>query len=356
MTPAFSGELPLIIDWLQTVIWGLLAAVLLLFVMIIIAKALGQAALWYEEKRRGVFMPAIDDIIAGADTGDIDGIRPRRPGDRLIIERLLLETMTPLSGVLVDHLGLLADRAAITACRIRELDAPDLATRAQAAEILGRLGSRASVPRLITALKQESGIFKTVAARSLGRIRDISAIPALVEGLENAGPGAARTFAQAIVSFRYDAVSLILDKLSGMNEHKGRYISVLGEIRALEAVPAAKDLLINGKDQATRKEAARALGRIADPDTAKALCETMKDTDPGVRAMAAWALGKTADAATCENVASFMRDEDPWVRARIAQALAQLGEPGRKKLQELKDHPAEEIRTLAREMLESAAA
>lgn len=78
-----------------------------------------------------------------------------------------------------------------------------------------------------------------------------------------------------------------------------------------------------------RRSVARALGRFAGPDAARALAGLVADKDPTVRAAAARSLGELGSAGATPLLAPLVGDPVWLVRLHAALALAQLGERGR---------------------------
>lgn len=103
----------------------------------------------------------------------------------------------------------------------------------------------------------------------------------------------------------------------------------LGRLRDRRAVAPLAELVAN--EEATtepRVEAARLLGRFADPRSKPALVSALASHDPLVRAEVAIALGRIFDPAAREMLRSLVRSEDPGIRTRAGISLARLGDRG----------------------------
>jgi HEAT repeat protein len=85
-------------------------------------------------------------------------------------------------------------------------------------------------------------------------------------------------------------------------------------------------------DPIVRVHVARALRRLADPETVPVLLSLLADADWRVRAQAARALGALRVAAAAAPLAAAVCDRSWWVRYRAALALAQIGGEGRSRL------------------------
>lgn len=92
--------------------------------------------------------------------------------------------------------------------------------------------------------------------------------------------------------------------------------------------PAPVRPLLQDPRAGLRAQAARALGRIADPRDAGALAGLLQDPAAEVRAAAAFALGLLGEAAATEALGGLLADPDAGVRGRVAEAIVRIGAPG----------------------------
>jgi arylsulfatase A-like enzyme len=99
----------------------------------------------------------------------------------------------------------------------------------------------------------------------------------------------------------------------------------LGDRRAVE--PLLKLLLDETAETATRSEAARLLGKLADPETSDRLFAATRSPDAWVAAEAAIALGRLFDARAAPLLRRLIASEDPGIRSRAAVSLGRLREP-----------------------------
>jgi HEAT repeat protein len=97
---------------------------------------------------------------------------------------------------------------------------------------------------------------------------------------------------------------------------------------------AATAALHRHPDSGVRAAVARALRRFPHRDTSAALAERIRDPEWRVRAEAARSIGAVAGAEAVPLLVSALSDRAWGVRLRAALALAELGEPGRRVLQE----------------------
>lgn len=84
--------------------------------------------------------------------------------------------------------------------------------------------------------------------------------------------------------------------------------------------------LLAHSDAIIRTQAARALGRIQDPDTIDALATRVDDPDSGVREMIAFALGLMFERAAAPHLLPLLTDADAGVRSEAVLALGRAGD------------------------------
>ena len=131
-----------------------------------------------------------------------------------------------------------------------------------------------------------------------------------------------------------------------------RVIALVGQLRALEAVPRLIELLPAPATPQVRAAAAAALGATAHPDAVPALLQALADPMREVRVQAAWALGRIGDPRAVGPLDAVLDDSYGWARIRAAESLARLGGPGVAALRRRAGGPETEARTLARETLD----
>jgi HEAT repeat protein len=100
--------------------------------------------------------------------------------------------------------------------------------------------------------------------------------------------------------------------------------AALGELadkRALDALTAA----LKDADEFVRQHSARALGRLGDAAAVEAVGEALKDGSAGVREAAAKALGEIGELGASESLEAALKDSAVGVREAAAKALAKIG-------------------------------
>ena len=173
------------------------------------------------------------------------------------------------------------------------LHAPLWRDRVKPAELLGKYGDRSCAPALIEGLHDYDFLVRYWCAKSLGALREPSAVPHL--------------------------------------------------LRTMEEDPKTYP----------RMGAAFALGEIGDPSAAAELVRATRDPEPDVRAHAVQALGKLAVPMSAPVVMTLARDPDEEVRKQVCRALGRLRDPrSRATLEALRQDPALQVKYLAGRALE----
>lgn len=146
-----------------------------------------------------------------------------------------------------------------TAVLKEALDSEDVAVARQAALLLGRRHDEAALPYLARLLNSGDESWAIAAANVLGEMRDPRAAEELVRGVASSLVGLHRAAAQALEQMGQPAVPALIEALRHRDNH-------------------------------VRWHAARALGRVCDPESIPALLEALEDVDSGVRWLASEAL------------------------------------------------------------------
>lgn len=204
-----------------------------------------------------------------------------------------------------------ADVAALT----KDLGAPDPETRTRAACGLRRLGGAAAsaIPALITVLGDGAPVDPAICALRWWGGKD---------NLTNPGEQAA----SALVSIGSRAFEPVLATLkSGLwvaRRNAAWAIGALADRRAVEALIAALD----DAEAPVREQVAWALGALDDRTAVPALVERLEDPDDRVRRQAAWALGAIDDARAVGGLIGALGDKSADVRTQAAWALGAIGD------------------------------
>jgi HEAT repeat protein len=214
-----------------------------------------------------------------------------------------------------------ADRADVLEALVLSLTAGNVSERCGAALTLGRMGPRAkdTVPALVDALQDPHAHVAEAAASALRRIAGTPSSAGPPTPLPAPGP------------VELPAVIDLIDMLRHENAHLRRIAVVaLGETRSVgnDAIPELVEGL-DDKDDAVRREAARALGKIGAAAVPSLVVALGDAPDDRVRVSAAEALGRIGPRATVAIPAliAALKHADDAVRDAAAAALLLIGPP-----------------------------
>jgi HEAT repeat protein len=195
--------------------------------------------------------------------------------------------------------------------------------RAQAAMTLGDMGSATAVPGLVEALDDPDRDVRTAAARSLGRLDATEAVEAIASGLADKRlPHVIG--GQALLDIGSTAIPA-LAQLTGSSESALRATAI--ELIGLTGGAMDARLAIDGLDDdsaAVRIAAAGALRRLGAERAVERLRDLLSDPDPEVRAAAAESLGSAHDTGALEPLAEMARTDLFEPAAAAAMALRSI--------------------------------
>lgn len=167
---------------------------------------------------------------------------------------------------------------------------------ANAATVLGRLGTEASQRALITAMNGGDKDVALAAARALGQ-------QGMTESVKAMMLGAAR---------------------NGDSQMRGAILDKLLEQGAPEGLRLAEEVLAS-KDPAVAQGAVYALSQAGTPKARMLIEQSLSAQDPGVRTAAIQALAQTPTDSAADSLIRMAKDSDSSVRSAAMTALAQIG-------------------------------
>jgi hypothetical protein len=201
--------------------------------------------------------------------------------------------------------------------------------RAEAAALLGRMGSRRAAQALAYGLSDGRYRVRDACATALGHVATEHEVPALVEAVELRRVPRG-ILSGALLHLDADADPALIDCL---RHHDGAVrelvAKVLGMRRSIMAVPALM-LALNDAIATVRREALLAIAEIAanayaPVDVApERLIRLSVDDESIVRAAAATGLGQILGDGAARVLTSMTRDPEYWVSYRAAESLCRL--------------------------------
>lgn len=306
---------------------GLAAAVLLLAVFVVAARALGA-------RRRTRIRPLRDRwelALALYLAADEEPVPPATREERQVLREVALEALADLRGRERERLTVLLETTGIVDDAIAELRSRRATTRRVGAETLAEARSPLGADALSDGVLDRNPIVSVACARGLAELGDEARLEpalALAEEAAAAAPGAAAELLLAIGS-RVPRVLPGAYARTRSHELRRLIAAVVGELRLFEAVEVLRDAVGSGDDELVAR-GAHGLGAIGDVEALPRLLELLRSSRPVfVRVQAATALGAIGDPASTGALAEALRDDAWLLRDRAAAALTHLGAEGR---------------------------
>jgi HEAT repeat protein len=242
-----------------------------------------------------------------------------------------------------------AERAAWS-CLNKGLAAKNFDLRAEAIAALGAVGTRPDVVRLIeNGLEDSSPVVREAAAATLGKMKSRASIPRLRAALDDKSPVVSFTAAEALWGMgdqsgepilvavldgeRKAAPGAIREGLTDIHQelHDPKALAELGATQAAGAFLgpaglgfAAITTLAKDKSAPARAASAQLLGESTAPEARDALFRALRDNSWIVRAAAAQALGAAGLPGDVGGLERLLRDDHAVVRYNAGAAILRL--------------------------------
>jgi hypothetical protein len=311
-------------------LWALFGA--LAAVVVVLAITTGLRAFGALRRRRFVrYRTAIEGELAGyvAGAGQDPPPAPRDRFEQRVMRRELVRLAPLLKGEPRAVVARLFASYGLVEATLADLRGHNGLDRIRAAEELGAMAAIESGPALTEGLADDDLLFRIACARALAELGEVVALPSIARSLSEAGadPG---DLAEIVLGFGPAAGPFLREQLASAPTLEARRLAAatLGEIRALEAVPALLATLADPDDELVAA-AARALGRIGDTAATGALVELLHGPRPWfVHVAAASALGGLDDPDAAPALTHALGAEDWELRNAAARSLVGFGEAG----------------------------
>jgi HEAT repeats len=308
-------------------LFGALAAVIVVLVLTTGLRLVGAV-----RRRRFVrYHDGIDEQLAAYVAGARDD-PPPAPRDRFeqrVMRRELVRLAPLLKGEPRSLVARLFAGYGLIESTLEDLRGRSGLDRIRAAEELGAMGAVETGPALAEGLADDDLLFRIACARALADLGEVVTLPGIAASLSEAGadPG---DLAEIVLGFGPAAEPFLREQLASAAAVETRRLAAatLGEIRALDAVPALLEVLDDPDDELVAG-AARALGRIGDTAATAALMEVLEGRRPWfVHVAAASALGDVDDPDAAPALTRALAAEEWELRNAAARSLVGLGEAG----------------------------
>lgn len=181
-----------------------------------------------------------------------------------------------------------------------------------------------AVEHLINALGDENVYVRENAARALGEIGNLKAVPALEKAINDSDEDVREKVKEALDKIKsFGAYNDYFGQQELENEMPKPNIEELWENKDIDGlIKALGDEMVW-----VRRGAVHALGDIGDRRAVESLINTLGDDGAWVRRNAAMALGNIGDPRATEPLINTLGDEDEHVRGNAASALGEIGDP-----------------------------
>jgi len=282
---------------------------------------------------------AAQDLIrigANAASGLSDSLATHDPGLSDLISQILVR---------------IGPSAAPPLCKTLTTAHPEV--RSRAAQILGVIKDKSSIPALLDALRGEFYTVRVQAALALGQIHDPGSISDLTQALKDKEPEVRAAACIALGKFAdprtFEAISnILLD--DPQIEARQAAAQALGGTKCMEAIPYLMEALRDSywwyeRDQAVNHllDAIAKMGNAVVPS----LVEALSDNEGTVKKYGALLLARVPDERALEPLSISLYDTHFDVCRASAEALASIGAPALPILLEALRHPEAWIRQQA---------
>ncbi|HKS07887.1 MAG TPA: HEAT repeat domain-containing protein [Gemmatimonadaceae bacterium] len=210
--------------------------------------------------------------------------------------------------------------------------------RLEAARLLADLGTSADETRVRTLLRDPHPAVRAAATSCLRRIASPAVIDVVLDELP-AQPLVVRSHQMSMLREQWELTRTALIRRLGPEapvEKLPHWVNVAEVLEMPDVLARVIPLHAHPVDE-VRIAVARALKKYFHPDAIWIVREMLEDPDWRVRAQAARSAGVLRDPSIIDALEKRLSDSTWWVRFRSSLALAQLGEPGRAALRNVRN-------------------
>jgi HEAT repeat protein len=215
---------------------------------------------------------------------------------------------------------------------IEGLDHKDSSVRQKAAQLLGKSATRAALAPLCRAARDRETSVRAEVVSALGSFPEPEAIESLGQALDDESSFVRKAARDALVKIGGPAV--VACALAALRNPERIYRDepalLVGELGEVSLVPALLEALADrDADVEVRVGIIESLAKLGRPGSpaVSALIGLLSDSSPRVVREAAWALGRIADPASVGPLRELLDTADEDLQKRVAAALGQIGTP-----------------------------
>jgi HEAT repeat protein len=208
---------------------------------------------------------------------------------------------------------------------VANLKSPNVKTRLEAAQELGRSRRREAVAPLTGLVRDPEPKVRLEMVRALRQLRDLSAVSTLSTSLLDGDPDIREEVVGTLVELytereRGGAVDRFLEVFSDEDERAALPLHTPVDAAAYDGLAR----LLSDAEPRVRRQAAFALGILDGRSAVRELQNALQDGDDGVRAAAASALGKVGASDDGRALVPLIADPSSQVRQRALRSLGVL--------------------------------
>jgi len=208
----------------------------------------------------------------------------------------------------------------------------DWQVRTFLAYLCGEVGCAEGLPLLAAGLASDSPDLVNACAAAVGRIGDLTVLPALVEALEGDDLEIRQAAVGALQAFSGRHPEAVLQKVSSLQESEDpglrmAAVEILGSIFD-PAVEAKLTFALKDESPLVRRTALGALEKRDPAAHIDLFMLAMTDEDDEVRRLAVETLGRCGAESAQNPLTLALGDENFWVRAAAVRAIGRLNAPG----------------------------
>jgi len=183
------------------------------------------------------------------------------------------------------------------------------------------------VNQFISELNDKNWLVRWSAAKSLGEMKDSSAVAALIDAMADKDKDVRTSVAWALTNMGQNAVQPLIVLLKDVDKDSDVRINAIAALADLKDSRSVGPLTtaLNDRDTAIRQEVAYALGKIGDTRAVEPLINVLKDPNSQVRINAIWALGEIKHNRAVNALKEVVeKDPDSDVRMEAERALKRI--------------------------------
>ncbi len=341
-------------EWEVGLLVLLLAAAALLILALFLLNRIharrAERVLRLEEALEQTVLGWARDDLARDETERLSRLHGR---DRDVLLRVCLRILPSLDPGAIDGVRGGLERWGLLDRKVAYLHHWSWGRRADACRVLGRLGHATAIPALIERLEDPHPMVRQRAVAALGDLRAVVALDRIVGALDASASWTDLLAIMALSRMGPESVPRIdaLLRASTSPAMTKGLLQVTAQL-GLAADPALVRALAGHDDPEVRVEAVRALGHIpGDAESVDVCLAAMDDPAWPTRALAARSLGRLGDSRAIPRLERAMGDRAYWVRHHAGQALATLGQAGEDALERRLADPNPFVRDMATQML-----